>query len=903
MKRMRIIIALAMTLGLSAGAGAQSFVNWESPQVNPLDMTPDGTRLLVANTADDRLEIFAISAGGALTWQASVPVGLDPVSVRARTNGEAWVVNHISDSISIVDLDALEVVATLNTGDEPADVIFAGTAGRAFVTVSQLDEVKVYDPNDLAAAPSVLAIAGEDPRALATDGTTVYAAIFESGNRTTIIPADDVSNPSINPYPGAPNPPPNAPGGFTPPIAPGLPTPPPVSLIVRKSGGQWIDHQGANWSAGVTWDLLDHDVAVIDADTLGVSYITGLMNADMNLAVRPNGDLLVVGTEALNKIPFESNLRGIFVVVTGAYVPHGAATASNAVDLNPHLDYTTGTVPQNVRDQSIGDPRGIAWNAAGDRAYIAGMGSNNVIVVDANLNRLGRVDVGQGPTAVRVDAANGVLYVLDRFEGSVSAVDTGGLVEVQRAPFFDPTPAVIKVGRPHLYDTHATSGLGQAACASCHIDARMDQLAWNLGDPQGTVKPFNQVCNLGMIGGCEDWHPMKGPMMTQSLVGAVGTEPLHWRGDREDLMAFNSAFQTLMGDDEQLTVDQMTEFQGFLATLRYPPNPNRNIDNSLKTSLPTGGDPVVGASLFNTVTLGLFRCNQCHTPPTGTSGSVISANTLFSSQSMKAAQLRNLYEKTGFLRTSMTNTRGFGFTHDGAFDTIVDFLQLPSFHFTPGPTGDTQRKDVEAFLLSFATDTHAGVGVQATMGGPLDQTALRDQMISLADGGLVGLVARGVVDGAHRGYAYLDSGTFQSDRAAEQVTAAQLDAAAAAGHPITYTLVPTGTQTRIGIDRDEDGYLDGDEADACSDPADAQSTPLNAVCPGQCPADVTGPGDQPDGNVDALDFLALIGEWGTSCAGGCTADVTGPGGAPDGVVDALDYLLLIGQWGTPANCP
>ena len=32
----------------------------------------------------------------------SVPVGLDTVSVRARTNNEAWVVNHSSDSISIV---------------------------------------------------------------------------------------------------------------------------------------------------------------------------------------------------------------------------------------------------------------------------------------------------------------------------------------------------------------------------------------------------------------------------------------------------------------------------------------------------------------------------------------------------------------------------------------------------------------------------------------------------------------------------------------------------------------------------------------------------------------------------------------------------------------------------------
>jgi hypothetical protein len=70
-----------------------------------------------------------------------------------------------------------------------------------------------------------------------------------------------------------------------------------------------------------------------------------------------------------------------------------------------------------------------------------------------------------------------------------------------------------------------------------------------------------------------------------------------------------------------------------------------------------------------------------------------------------------------------------------------------------------------------------------------------------------------------------------------------------------------------------------------------------------CEADLTGPGGGPDGNVDALDILVMIGQWGTPCTGSCEADITGPSGVPDGNVDALDYLMLISQWGTPANCP
>lgn len=117
-----------------------SFVNFETPHVHPLDLTPDGATLLAVNTADNRLEVFDVAAG-ALAHVASIPVGLDPVSARARGNAEAWVVNHLSDTISIVDLASLRVAFTLATADEPADVVFAGTAGRAFVSCSQVNLV------------------------------------------------------------------------------------------------------------------------------------------------------------------------------------------------------------------------------------------------------------------------------------------------------------------------------------------------------------------------------------------------------------------------------------------------------------------------------------------------------------------------------------------------------------------------------------------------------------------------------------------------------------------------------------------------------------------------------------------------------------------------------------------
>ena len=89
---------------------------FESGPVRPVALSPDGTTLFVANTPNASLDIFKVTATG-LTPAGSVSVGLDPVAVAARTSTEVWVVNHISDSVSIVDTSvAPHVVRTLLVG-------------------------------------------------------------------------------------------------------------------------------------------------------------------------------------------------------------------------------------------------------------------------------------------------------------------------------------------------------------------------------------------------------------------------------------------------------------------------------------------------------------------------------------------------------------------------------------------------------------------------------------------------------------------------------------------------------------------------------------------------------------------------------------------------------------------
>ncbi|HWK50581.1 MAG TPA: hypothetical protein VNR40_11880, partial [Steroidobacter sp.] len=128
--------ALFLAMLAPAVQAAPSFVAFESGHVRPLALSSDGSKLFAVNTPNNTLVIYNVTPLG-IFKDAEVSVGLEPVAVAIRSSTEVWVVNHLSDSVSVVTLSGTpRVTRTLLVGDEPRDIVFAGTSNRAFITTA-----------------------------------------------------------------------------------------------------------------------------------------------------------------------------------------------------------------------------------------------------------------------------------------------------------------------------------------------------------------------------------------------------------------------------------------------------------------------------------------------------------------------------------------------------------------------------------------------------------------------------------------------------------------------------------------------------------------------------------------------------------------------------------------------
>jgi YVTN family beta-propeller protein len=804
------LLALLLGSGLCTHA---SYVNFEGKQTSPIRLSPDGTRLFAVNTPDARLSVFDVTLPSNPRLIAEIPVGLEPVSVNPRNNDEVWVVNEVSDSISIVSVSNRIVFDTLYVKDEPADVVFAG--GKAFVSAARKNMLVVFDISTHTLVTNIT-LFGENPRALAVnaDATKIYAAFALSGNHTTLVPADKA---------------PAQPTNTTPPMNPSLPPPPQVSLIVDASDTNYTLPK----TNVIQYAMPDNDIAEIDVAALSITrYFSRVGTVNLGLAIRPGAnELYVANTDARNLVHFEPNVRSHAVDNRISRIDLSSGTIT-PFDLNSNIDYAT--LPNlSAKTNALAQPTSIVFDPSGSFLYLAAFGSDRVAKLSPDGTVLDRIEIGpeigsiadprhkHGPRGLALNAAANRLYVLNRIANSISIIDTTSNSVLKEIPIgsYDPTPDTIKQGRGFLYDAKL-SGNGTMACAACHIDAEMDLIAWDLGDPTGqlqTNKTFNPL--LGATN-TSVYHPMKGPMTTQTLRGLNGLDPFHWRGDRTNFTHFNIAFPGLMGNSSLPTAD-MNAYRDFINTIAFEPNPNQNLDRTYPTNF-AGGNAAAGRNAFfftNYVNLGpiALQCTTCHTGPPGPGSDslIIPAAALQESQDFKVPHLRAIYQKMNFNNSPGTNTiGGFGIIHDGTDPSLQVFLSRPVFANIRNNMAI--KNDLASFVQCFDTGTAPAVGYTRTLVATnvTSSSVSNDWSLleSQAAAGNINLIVKGTIDGHLQGLLYQPgSSNYKPDSTnLATLTRSQLTAKIQNGDRLSVMGVPPSSGIRMGIDRDEDGVLDGD---------------------------------------------------------------------------------------------
>jgi DNA-binding beta-propeller fold protein YncE len=920
-------------------AQSPDFITFESGHVRPLAKSADGTRLFAVNTPNNSLEIFAITSGG-LTHQGRVSVGMEPVAVAVRNANEVWVVNHLSDSVSVVTLSGTPHVSrTVLVGDEPRDIVFAGTNNNAFITTAHRGQhrthpslagvpgagdpklttpgvpradVWVFNPANLGAAVGavptrIIELFGDTPRALAVspDRRTVYAAILSSGNQTTAVNLESVCDGFITFLPCftlEDNPPflnTGMPGGMAGPRtnAQGR-LAPEVGLIAKynKSNGRWQDTLGRNWNNAVRFRLPDKDVFAINADTLSQSaFYTGVGTTLFNMVTNPaTGKIYVSNSDAQNTRRFEgpgvkggSTVQGNLAQMRVTVISGSSITPRH---LNKHIDYNVlATEPgfdPTTKNHSLSMPLDMAVSTDGKRLFVAAFGSSKIGVFDTAALESNTFDprtasanyinvTGGGPSGVVLDETRNRLYVMTRFDNSVKAINLATRSQISSSALPNPEPASVVQGRRFLYDASFSSANGEASCASCHIFADKDELAWDLGNPDDPVtsnpipKRLASTLEIALFqtvttfpgslingtGNQNEFHPMKGPMTTQTLRGMVNAGAMHWRGDRANgffgtdtrteapfdselsFMNFIVAFEGLLGRGSMPAREDMQKFTNFQLQVQLPPNPVRNLDNSLTASQAAGAAFYFGNRRSDGIAIGNdtgFTCNGCHVVDAakGFFGTDGHASFEGITQIFKIPHLRNIYTKIGMFGFPDSRffdlpesgnlgdqVRGFGLTNDGVIDTVERFLSAVVFRrnlLGPGvgiPDSAT-LKNLEAYTLAFDTDLAPIVGQQVTLTNANGATVNPriDLLISRARapfasqvlGGNVReceLVAKVAFNGRVRGYLYeVTSGTWNPDDGSTNLSDSQLRALAATpGQEVTYTAVPPGSGPRISM--------------------------------------------------------------------------------------------------------
>jgi len=524
-----------------------SRLRWAQPRPHHdapagLVVSPNGLKIYIA--LDDRDEVAeADTASRQILRRVTVPGR--PFGLALDTAGKnLFVTCRDGDRLAVLDTKTLQETGSIAVGMAPVAVAFCRTAAgdRLVVANSMSDDISVLSVSPLQelGRPS----AGREPFAVAvtSDGTRAFVA-----NRMVrlvsvkTIPASEITE--INP------------------------------MTARTVHREALD--SAHLSEGIS-------------------------------AVPARSWMLTPLVKVRNLVP-------ITQVANGWVMSSGLAVT----------DTKTGDVIQMPLDEAnnyFADPSGIAVDPSGQRAFVASGGGDVVTVVD--LDRLAawlekadsaarqeaiydmslspeyvtaRIPTERNPKQLALSPDGGTLFVAERLQDSILAVDTKSLAVQGRIVLGDGgLNDPIRRGE-RVFTRAAYTFQHQFSCRSCHPDGHVDGLSYDF-DTTGIGD------NL---------------LDNRSLMGVAGTEPFKWNGRNPSLeVQCGPRFAKVLMRTDPIPQKELVDLTTFIKSLPPQRVMARSADGKLTPSQARGK-----AIFFATSTpTGKEipherRCATCHRPP------------------------------------------------------------------------------------------------------------------------------------------------------------------------------------------------------------------------------------------------------------------------------------------------
>jgi YVTN family beta-propeller protein len=590
--------------------------------VSPYNMaiSEDGNRLYVVGQESNELVVVDPVSDNIIE---KIKVGERPHSVVLSKKGAfAFVSNQWADNIYKIDLRTRQVSDTLTGGSGPAGLVLDQDEKFLYCVNSYSGDISLFDLTSMKERRRLKA--GNNPvsAAITPDGSEVYVSSRRS------VPVEYLTSPM-------------------------------TEMTVTDTRYQRVSERKM-WKN---------------------AYIME------NVKVTPTGDLV------LATLIRPKNLIPAVQIERGWMMTHGIGIIERE---------NGGRMVQLLLDEPnayYSDPFGLAISPDGKRAYISHAGVDKVTAIDLDQIRqllnessdeqleiyanhlgissqyvIGRISTGANPKGMVLSPDGATLYVADRLDDRITAVNTETLETIKKLELDGPKRiTVVRHGRQVLNNAKGTFQ-NQYACYTCHPDAHEDGLTYNMaGKDMG-----RNIVNV------------------QTLRDIGDIPPYKWNGKNQSIYKQDGMrFSTILTRTEAFTHDELDALVAYIITgIKNPPNLRFNPHGELTTAQERGKEIFYRThdNYGNEIPEG-NRCYTCHPPPFFTNLEMTDVGTLGELDDptpFDVPQLNNIYESSPYL-------------HDGKAATLEEIWTKFNDHDEHGVANDMmkdQLNDLVEYLKS-----------------------------------------------------------------------------------------------------------------------------------------------------------------------------------------------------------